>query len=63
MIARRSGFVRSGYVADCRGVLGDELTVTEVDADHMLYLERPDLVGPLLRSSSPGVTHHLFWRK
>ncbi|MFI9235434.1 alpha/beta fold hydrolase [Streptomyces sp. NPDC053079] len=49
VIAKRSGFVRPEYVTDCRAVLGDRLTVAELDCDHMLYLERPREVGALLR--------------
>jgi lipase len=57
VIAKRAGFVRPEFVASCQGALGENLTVAEVDSDHMLYLERPDEVGSLLRrfltSSAP----------
>lgn len=49
VIAKRAGFVRPEFVADCRASLGDNLTVAELDSDHMLYLERPGEVGALLR--------------
>ena len=54
VIAQRAGFVRPEYVQDCRSVLGDSLTVAELDSDHMLYLERPREVGTLLRQFFTG---------
>ncbi len=49
VIAQRAGFVRPEFVASCRAALGEDLTVAELDSDHMLYLERPAEVGSLLR--------------
>ncbi|MCO1660724.1 alpha/beta fold hydrolase [Pseudonocardia humida] len=39
--ATKADFVRPGWLAACRDEMGDALTVIEVDAGHMLYLERP----------------------
>ncbi|MFC9627106.1 alpha/beta fold hydrolase [Streptomyces sp. NPDC056930] len=49
VIARRSGFVSPEYVRACRAAMGEHLTVSEVDAGHMLYLERPEETGELIR--------------
>ncbi|WP_225830515.1 alpha/beta fold hydrolase [Streptomyces sp. NK08204] len=49
VVARRSGFVRPEYVRACRATLGERLTVAELDAGHMLYLERPEETGELIR--------------
>ncbi|GHF71576.1 alpha/beta hydrolase [Streptomyces mashuensis] len=47
--ARRSGFVSPAYVQACRATLGEQLTVAELDAGHMLYLENPEETGELIR--------------
>lgn len=47
--AMGSDLVAPRWVRECRQVLGDALTVAEIDAGHMLYLERPDDVVALLR--------------
>lgn len=47
--ARRSGFVSQEYVRACRATLGERLTVAELDAGHMLYLECPEETGELTR--------------
>ncbi|GAA1843166.1 alpha/beta hydrolase [Pseudonocardia ailaonensis] len=39
--ATKADFVTEAWLADCRAVLGDELTVVPIDAGHMLYLEQP----------------------
>jgi lipase len=39
--ATKADFVQPAWLAACRAELGDALTVVEVDAGHMLYLERP----------------------
>lgn len=49
LIAGRSGFVSAQYVRACRAALGERLTVAELDAGHMLYLERPEETGVLVR--------------
>ncbi|MFH7340910.1 alpha/beta fold hydrolase [Streptomyces sp. KHY 26] len=49
VIAGRSGFVSTEYVRACRATLGERLTVAEVDAGHMLYLEAPEETGELIR--------------
>ncbi|TDC36991.1 alpha/beta hydrolase [Micromonospora sp. KC213] len=54
LIGQRAGFVRPEFVADCRAALGADLTVAELDCGHMLYLERPDEVGGLLRPFLTG---------
>lgn len=54
VIAQRAGFVRPEFVTSCRVALGEDLTVAEVDSDHMLYLERPNEVGSLLRHFFTG---------
>lgn len=49
VIAGRSGFVSAKYVRACRATLDKRLTVAEFDAGHMLYLERPEETGELIR--------------
>jgi lipase len=50
--AAKADFVDPAWVAACRAELGDALTVAEVDAGHMLFLERTaevaDLCGAFL---------------
>jgi len=47
--ALQAQFVRPRWVEACQAALGDALTVAEVDAGHMVYLECPDEVSALLR--------------
>lgn len=48
--AAKADFVDPAWVAACRDALGPDLTVAEVDAGHMLYLERTAEVADLLRA-------------
>jgi lipase len=48
--ATRGGFVDPAWVAACRAELGDALTVTEVDAGHLLFLEKTAEVAQLVRA-------------
>ena len=52
--AAKADFVDPAWVEACRAELGDALTVAEVDAGHMLFLERTEevarLVGEFLAS-------------
>lgn len=48
--ATKADFVDPAWVAACRGELGDALTVTEVDAGHMLFLERTSEVAKLVHA-------------
>ena len=47
--ATKADYVAPEWVEACRAELGDTLTVTEVDAGHMLFLERGAEVAALLR--------------
>lgn len=47
--AARADFVDPAWVRRCREVLGDALTVTEVDAGHMVFLERTAEVADAIR--------------
>lgn len=48
--AGRAEFVRPEWVAATRTALGDALTVVDIDAGHMLFLERPaDVATPIGR--------------
>ena len=47
--ATKADFVSPELVAALRDRLGADLTVTEVDSGHVLYLEQPAEVGALLR--------------
>lgn len=58
VIARRSGFVSPEYLRACRAVLGERLTVAELDAGHMLYLERPEETGEQIRRFLRGRAAH-----
>ncbi|GAA4075013.1 alpha/beta fold hydrolase [Actinomadura miaoliensis] len=49
VIAVRAGLVRPEFVAACREALDGAFTVTEIDAGHMLFIDRPAQVGPLVR--------------
>ncbi|MCY7343147.1 MAG: alpha/beta hydrolase [Pseudonocardia sp.] len=46
--AGRAGLVDPGWLDACRAELGDALTVGEIDAGHMLHLERTAAVAALL---------------
>ncbi|MFD0691306.1 alpha/beta fold hydrolase [Actinomadura fibrosa] len=48
VIAARADLVRPEFVVDCRTALGPALTITEVDAGHMLYVDRPEETGTLI---------------
>lgn len=48
--ATKAEYVRPAWVEACRAELGDALTVTEVDAGHMLFLERTVEVAAAMRS-------------
>ncbi len=48
VVAKRADYVRPSWLAACRVILGDELTVTELDTGHMIYLERPVEVATLV---------------
>jgi lipase len=46
--AAKAEYVRPAWVDACRATLGDALTVTEIDAGHMLFLERTaDVAGAI----------------
>lgn len=47
-------FVRPSWVRRCRDALGEHLTVSGIDAGHMVYLERTDAVAALLRPFLAG---------
>ncbi|GAA1316610.1 alpha/beta fold hydrolase [Pseudonocardia xinjiangensis] len=47
--ATKADFVSPAWVDACRAELGDALTVTEVDAGHMVYLERTAEVAQAMR--------------
>jgi lipase len=46
--AAKADFVDQAWVAACRAELGDDLTVAEIDAGHMLFLERTAEVAELM---------------
>ena len=48
--AAKADFVAPAWVVACRAELGDALTVTEVGAGHMLFLERTAEVAQLVRA-------------
>jgi len=54
MPAKQADYVSPEWLDACRGAIGDALTVVEVDAGHMVYLERTAdvaaAVGPFLAS-------------
>jgi lipase len=52
--AAKADFVDPAWVAACRAELGDALTVTEVDAGHMLFLEKTAEVAELVRAFLAG---------
>jgi lipase len=52
--AMQAEFVKPRWVKACRAELGDALTVAELDAGHMVYLERTDDVAALLRAFLAG---------
>lgn len=47
--AGKADYVDPAWIDACRAELGDALTVTEVDAGHMVYLERTAEVAALIR--------------
>lgn len=47
--ATKADFVSPAWVDSCRAELGDALTVTEIDAGHMLHLERTAEVAHAMR--------------
>jgi lipase len=47
--AAKADFVARAWMDACRAELGDALTVTEIDAGHMVYLERPAEVAAEIR--------------
>ncbi|MBO2455693.1 alpha/beta hydrolase [Actinomadura barringtoniae] len=49
VVATRAGIVRPVFVNACRRDLGDDFAVTEIDAGHLLYLDRLDETGAILR--------------
>lgn len=49
MAGARGGFVEPAWVQRCRAELGNALRVVEVDAGHMLFLQRTDEVASHLR--------------
>lgn len=52
--AAKADFVDPAWVEACRAELGDALTVAEIDAGHMLYLERTAEVAELVRPFLAG---------
>jgi lipase len=52
--AAQEDFVRPEWVAACRAELGDAFTLTEIDAGHMLYLERTAEVADRVRAFLDG---------
>jgi lipase len=48
--ATKADFVDPAWVEACRAELGDALTVAEIDAGHMLYLEKTAEVAQLVRA-------------
>lgn len=48
--AAQADFVDPAWVRSCRAALGDALTVTEVDAGHMVFLERTADVARAIRT-------------
>jgi lipase len=48
--ALQADFVHPRWVRECQDELGDALTFVEMDAGHMIYLERPAEIAELLRA-------------
>ncbi|MGH3242377.1 MAG: hypothetical protein ACRDNL_18520, partial [Spirillospora sp.] len=48
VIATQADLVRPEFVVDCRTALGPGLTISEIEAGHMLYVDRIDETGALL---------------
>ncbi|TMR00504.1 alpha/beta hydrolase [Actinomadura soli] len=48
VIAARADLVRPEFVVDCRTALGPGLAISEIEAGHMLYVDRLDETGALL---------------
>ncbi|MGI5169796.1 alpha/beta fold hydrolase [Spirillospora sp. CA-253888] len=53
VVAARAGVVREGFADACRRSLAD-FAVAEVDCGHMLYIDRPDETGALIRAHLSG---------
>ncbi|NDU74450.1 alpha/beta fold hydrolase [Actinomadura sp. DSM 109109] len=54
VIATEADFVRPEFVVDLRAALGAGLVISEIDAGHMLYLDRPEETGALLAAWLSG---------
>lgn len=50
VIATLADLVRPEFVVDCRAALGDALTISEIESGHMLYIDRLEETGALLRT-------------
>ena len=48
VIATRADLVRPEFVVECRAALGPGLVISEIEAGHMLYVDRPEETGTLL---------------
>ena len=52
--AAHEDYVQPAWVQACRAALGERLTVCEVDAGHLLHMERPDVVAKHIRAFLAG---------
>ncbi|MVZ99481.1 alpha/beta fold hydrolase [Actinomadura sp. LD22] len=50
VIATLADLVRPEFVVDCRAALGPGLTISEIESGHMLYIDRLEETGMLLRT-------------
>ncbi|MBO2464305.1 alpha/beta fold hydrolase [Actinomadura violacea] len=50
VIATLADLVRPEFVVDCRAALGPALTISEIECGHMLYIDRLEETGALLRT-------------
>ncbi len=48
VIATRADLVRPEFVVDCRAALGPRLAISEIEAGHMLYVDRLEETGTLI---------------
>ncbi|TDD62091.1 alpha/beta fold hydrolase [Actinomadura rubrisoli] len=48
VIATRADLVRPEFVVDCRTALGPNLTISEIESGHLLYVDQPDETGVLI---------------
>ncbi|WP_346048854.1 alpha/beta fold hydrolase [Actinomadura chokoriensis] len=48
VIAARADLVRPEFVVDCRAALGPGLVISEIEAGHMLYVDRLEETGTLI---------------